>query len=554
MLRPYITLICLVFVVLFAQAQDDKGITLSGSIQSDILIPENDKEIGTEEVRDNVLTNTYADLHLMSKYVDAGARLEYLEHPLPGFDNDFKGWGVPHFYVKGKLKNAELTLGHFYDQFGSGFIFRTYEERSLGVDNALLGGHLMLQPVKGLRLKALTGKQRRYWNYNDAWISGADVEFNLEQWIPQLAKKEIYVTLGASFVNKHESADNDQIFVDANRKLNLPENVNAWDVRASLTKGGFNILAEYAQKTQDPSYDNHYIYRKGYVAMLSASYSKKGLSALLQAKRSDNMSFRSRRKMDHTASTINHLPAFAYEHTYCLAANYLYATQPDGEWAYQAEFGYAFKSKTPLGGKYGTNVKLNYSYIRGIEKNAKKTQVGPDEWISGRGSDGYGSAFWKWGGSTYYQDLNVQVDKRLTKDFKMTLLYMNQLYNMTVVEGEGGLIHSDIFVADAKYKLNKNLTLRGELQYLSTKEDEGDLAFGLLELSVAPHFMFTISDEWHFDKVNVHYYMGMVTYNVGAHRIQLGYGRVSSGYNCAGGVCRFVPASKGLSISYNYNF
>ena len=72
MLRPYITLICLVFVVLFAQAQDDKGITLSGSIQSDILIPENDKEIGTEEVRDNVLTNTYADLHLCRCWCKAG--------------------------------------------------------------------------------------------------------------------------------------------------------------------------------------------------------------------------------------------------------------------------------------------------------------------------------------------------------------------------------------------------------------------------------------------------------------------------------------------------
>lgn len=26
------------------------------------------------------------------------------------------------------------------------------------------------------------------------------------------------------------------------------------------------------------------------------------------------------------------------------------------------------------------------------------------------------------------------------------------------------------------------------------------------------------------------------------------------GYNCAGGVCRYVPASRGFQISYNYNF
>ena len=88
---------------------------------------------------------------------------------MPGFEKDFKGWGVPHFFVKGKLENAELTVGHFYDQFGSGFIFRTYEERSIGVDNALLGGHLVYKPFKGVQLKALTGKQRRYWKYNDSW-------------------------------------------------------------------------------------------------------------------------------------------------------------------------------------------------------------------------------------------------------------------------------------------------------------------------------------------------------------------------------------------------
>ena len=548
----FLSLACL--FVFTAQAQNNKGITVSGSIQSDILIPQDDEKIGTEKTSDDVQTNTYAEVNLMSEHVDAGVRFEYLEHPMPGFEKDFKGWGVPHFFVKGKLENAELTVGHFYDQFGSGFIFRTYEERSIGVDNALLGGHLVYKPFKGVQLKALTGKQRRYWKYNDSWISGGDVELNLDQWFRKMAESETYLTLGFSFVNKHERADNDEVFVDAHRKLNLPENVNAWDVRANFSKGGFSLLAEYAQKSQDPSFDNNYIYRKGYVAMLSASYSKKGLSALLQAKRSDNMSFRSRRKVDFTASAINHLPAFTYEHTYTLAAQYPYATNPGGEWAYQAELGYTFKRNTLLGGKYGTSVKLNYSYVHGIEKTPKSTKVGENEWISERGSDGYSSAFWKWGDQTYYQDMNIQIDKRFTKDFKINLMYMNQLYNKTIVEGEGGLIHADIFVADAKYRINKKMTLRGEAQYLSTKDDDGDSVFGLLELSVLPHFMFTISDEWNCGGTKIHYYMGSVTYNVGSHRLQVGYGRTSDGYNCSGGVCRYVPASKGLSISYNYNF
>ena len=177
---------------------DDKAVTVSGSVQSDILIPQDDDKIGTEPTSDDLQTNTYAEVNLMSKYIDAGLRMEYLEHPLPGFEKDFKGWGVPYFFVKGKLKNAELTLGHFYEQFGSGFIFRTYEERSLGVDNSLLGGRLVVKPLKGVQLKAITGKQRRYWKLNHSWVSGADVELSLDQWIRGFEEQGVYLTLGAS--------------------------------------------------------------------------------------------------------------------------------------------------------------------------------------------------------------------------------------------------------------------------------------------------------------------------------------------------------------------
>ena len=158
-------------------------VTLSGSVQSDILVPQDDDKIGTEHSDDKVLTNTYLDLNLGSKYVDAGARFEFLKYPLPGYEPDFKGWGVPHFYVKGHYKNVELTAGDYYEQFGSGFVLRTYEERSLGIDNALRGGRIVYKPVSGVTLKALTGKQRRYWHHNDALVSGADIEVGLEQFI-----------------------------------------------------------------------------------------------------------------------------------------------------------------------------------------------------------------------------------------------------------------------------------------------------------------------------------------------------------------------------------
>ncbi len=531
-----------------AHAQDNK-IQLSGSIQSDVLLPEEDEKIGTEDYSEWGLTNTFVELNATSKYVDAGARLEYLEHPLPGFEKDYAGWGVPYFYVKGKYKNAELTLGNFYEQFGSGFILRTYEERSLGIDNSLRGGRLVFKPFNGVTVKALGGQQRRYWDYNDSWVMGGDVELNIDQWSKKMQESGTYLTLGASIVDKYE--EDEYIMVDATHRLNLPTNVLAYDLRANLQTGNWNILAEYAQKTQDPNEINDYIYRKGYVAMLSTSYSKSGMSMLVQAKRSDNMGYRSMRRLPLSAqntSYINHLPAFTLDHTYTLAAHYPYATNPDGEWAYQAELTYNFKRRTLLGGKYGTKVKVNFSHVHSIEQNPHTL----NDMV--QGSDGYGSAFWKWGDSKFYQDFNVQIEKKLSKDFKLNLMYMNQYYNKTAVEGHGGMIHSDIFVAEGKYKLNNKLTLRGEAQYLSTKDDQGDWAFGLLELSFLPNWMFTVSDEWNCGETDLHYYNASVTFTKNAHRLQLGYARTREGFNCSGGVCRWIPASKGVTLSYNYNF
>ena len=529
--------------VVAAAAQDEKKVTVSGSIHSEILIPQEDEKIGAEKPDDKVLTNTYADVALASKWVDAGARFEFLQYPLPGFEKDFKGWGLPNFWAKGKFNRLEVTLGSTYDQFGSGFIYRTYEQRSLGVDNSLLGARVQWRG-DGFTVKALTGRQRRYWNWNKAWITGADAEVNLEQWAKPMQAHNAHLMLGLSWVNKHESQED--LMADPTHKLKFPEYVNAWDARARYQQGPVSLLLEYAHKSQDPSFDNVYVYGPGHVEMLSASYSRKGLSALVQVKRSENMSFRSRRSMTGLSSMINHLPAFSMEHTYALAALYPYATNTQGEWAYQAELSYLFKKGTALGGKYGTQVRLNFSHIHSLEVPAGERDV--------MGGEGPKTTFWGWGDETYYQDFNIQIEKKLSRAVKLNLMYMNQRYNKTVVEGEGGMVRSNIAVAEVRWNMARKWTLRGEVQYLSTRDDEGDWWYGLLELSWAPHWMLTVSDMYNSGETKIHYYQGLVTYNVKSHRIQLGYGRTRAGYNCAGGVCRYVPASRGVTVAYNYNF
>ncbi len=569
MKRQVLTLVCLLgTLIVNGQTNTDTPdvATVSGSIQSDMLFPQSDSKIGAEKHGD-FNTNSYADILMQSRYVDAGVRFEFLDYPLPGFEQDFKGTGLPNAWLKLKLKDHSLTLGTFYEQFGSGFILRTYEERSLGIDNSLLGARLMVAPVKGVSLKALSGFQRRYWEWNHALISGADAELSIDQWIPAMQEKGTSLMIGASWVNKHEKPDDD-IFIDLTHRLNTPRFVNSWDARLSLKVKNWNLLAEYAQKSEDPNYYNGYIYKKGNAAMLSTSYSHKGLSVLLQAKRSENMASVSRRKENSTynASSYNHLPAFTQDQTYALAAFYPYATQlTDGEWAYQAELGYNFKRGTALGGKYGMNVKVNFSYVRSINRDFidgkfRRTIAGNMELA---GTDGYKSSFFKWGDQTYYQDLDITLTRRFTKNFKLNLMYMNQRYNQLQIQQHGGMVRANIFVADGLFQLARKTRLRCELQYMQTKQDYGDWVFGLLELSLAPHWMFTLSDMWNVgdsdpaqysENTHYHYYQALVTFNIGSHRIQAGYGRTREGINCSGGVCRVIPAQKGFTLSYNYNF
>lgn len=550
----YASLLVAMMSVANANAQSNDGIAIHGSIQSDILVPQEDQKLGTGTYKDDVLTNTYADISLDSKYVEAGVRFEYNEHPLPGFEPGFKGWGVPHVYAKFKSNNGvDLTVGDFYDQFGSGLIFRTYEERSLGIDNAIRGARLNVSALKGVQFKFLGGVQRRYWDWDtDQMLTGTDLEINLDQYIKSLRDKNITWMIGGSYVylDYDQNKDKTIFATGSNNRLELPMSVHAFDLRSSLQTGNYNFLAEYAWRTQDPSADNGYIYRRGNAVLVSASYSNRGVSALLQAKRSEDMAFRSNRFTTDTSAFLNNMPAFAYQHTYALAALYPYATQAaPGEWAFQGEFGYNFKRHTLLGGKYGTKLKLNVSHIRGLDKDPVEPLYG----TTLRGTEGYTTGFFKMGG-LYYQDINVQMEKKMSKSFKLNLMYMNQYYNKTVIESKGGVIKSNIGVAEGKYQINKRYTLRGELQYLSTSEDQGDWAYGLVELSALPYLMFTVSDMWNTGETDIHYYMASVTASFKAHRLMVGYGKTRAGYNCSGGVCRYVPASKGLNVSYNYTF
>lgn len=111
------------------QAAAEPALQVHGSLRTDALVPQYDERIGTDRVDNRVLSNSYLDLRLaFRRRYEAGLRAEYMKQPLPGFDPAFRGAGVPYFYATARFDRAEITLGSYYEQFGSGLVLRTYEE------------------------------------------------------------------------------------------------------------------------------------------------------------------------------------------------------------------------------------------------------------------------------------------------------------------------------------------------------------------------------------------------------------------------------------------
>lgn len=63
---------------------------------------------------------------------------------------------VATYFVQYKNEKIDLTAGYFYEQFGSGLLYRSWEDRALGINNALRGGRVIFKPTSYFTLKEFT--------------------------------------------------------------------------------------------------------------------------------------------------------------------------------------------------------------------------------------------------------------------------------------------------------------------------------------------------------------------------------------------------------------
>ena len=536
-----------------AFAQGILGGHVTGNIQLDGQISHADTVIGAQNVPEKLLSNSRADILYTNGNFSAGLRFEAYLNPMLGFDARYKGAGIANYFASYQSELLSVTAGNFYEQFGSGMILRAYEDRYLGLDNSIRGLNVTLRPFKGVTLKALAGSQRFFWIYQtSSLVRGLDGEVNLNGIINSMAESKLRLTFGAGFVSKYEPDELITSIETPGYKLNLPRNVGAGAVRMDLNYGNWSLQAEYAHKGQDPNIMNNYIYRNGEALMVNATYSQKGFSANIQAKRNDNMCFKSVRSESGEMLYINYIPAITKQHTYAFLTMYPYATQTTGEMGVQGDVMYKIKKGTLLGGKYGTDIHLNGAVITGIDTNT----------LGGIGTDGYTSSWFKTG-DLYYTDLSLEVAKKLSSSTKLTCTYGYQIFN-PIVEGHGGdLHHNHVVVADLTWKVSKKNVLRFEAEWMGSDskysrdvDDKrcGDWIMGLVEYNFAGSWFISASDQYAYKDGIGNYYNVSVGYTHGATRLQLGYGKQREGLLCIGGVCRQVPASNGLTFSLTTSF
>lgn len=529
-----------------------KGGTVSGNMETNAQYLNTDSLIGAYAPEQKFVMNSYMNVNYSVNKFRAGVRFESYLPAIAGYPEFYSGTGIGYRYASYAGENITVTAGNFYEQFGSGMIFRAYEERGLGLDNAMDGASIVFSPHKAVRLKGIVGKQR--YNFADGKlfnsegiVRGVDGQVKLNDLIPSFNTSEFQVSIGASLVSRYQSTNNDTII--------LPKNVGSYGGRIDMTYKRLTLNAEYVIKENDPNVLNNYAYNKGHGALINFGYSQRGLGILLTAKSLDNMAFRSDRTVDGNQLFINYLPATSNNHTYNLAGTlYPYATNLNAEVAYQLDVLYKIPKKTKIGGKYGTDLHLNVSIAT---DNVKHTTEA--DWDKNRIS--YIGKPFDMTDSLFNFDFNFHASRKLNKQFKVSTHYYHFVFNNRVNEvtkDEKNYIISDVAVLDVLYKINAKHSLRAEVQGLFTKQDRGHWSTFLLEYTISPNWFFTVMDQYNYGNSHpekrLHYLLGSFGYTKDNSRFMFMYGKQRAGILCIGGVCRPVPATNGLTFTFTHSF
>lgn len=487
---------------------------------------------------DNLKSSTDAWLNLdytNDRYLlDLGLRLDiYNNSNLHTPRIPYSSAGIGNFYIRKRGEKYRITGGYFYDQFGSGIVFRAYEDRTLGIDNSILGIHLQAEPVRKLRLKALCGVQKNRLSLFKPIISGLNAEYDFS------AGKKTGFTSGVSIVNRTLD-ESTMDFIVSNIETYEPDgrfvpkyNVYVFGGYYTLTVGNLSWYAEAAKKTREAIITfnaDSLVNRSGYVLYSTLNYSRSRLGGAIQFKRTENFPFRVSPFPGQAAfeGVINFIPPVTRQNSLRLPARYNPSSQELEELAYSGDLNFS-----PVAKKLTVN--LSYAESRDFNSELKFREALGNVELKLKTA---------WKGTAGLQF--IQYDQRF---------YIREAY------GNYRLVKAYTPFAEFSWKVNKKHALTFDAQVQLTAEDFGSWLYGSVEYSIAPWLSLAASDMYNYNPNpespvpdKVHYYQFFTSFTYQSHVLTLAYARQVAGIVCTGGVCRYEPAFSGVRLTLNSTF
>ncbi|MEO6167446.1 MAG: DUF6029 family protein [Chitinophagales bacterium] len=504
--------------------------SLSGDLQTNVNIFQRDSAIGAYNtpLYDNYFTGieSWLNVNYSIAGFNAGIRLDgFLNSNLHDPNGSYTGVGIGYYYLEKQIGKLTVRAGYFYEQFGSGIVYRSYEDRGLGIDYATYGLNLKYALSENWMLKGIAGLEKNLFSFYKPAIKGLNVEGSIK------INEDIRLLPGAAFLNRTiDQASMDYVVATINSydsvdRFTPKYNVYAFSGYYTLSWKKFSWYLEAAGKTHEAikAADGQLVDEPGSVVYTSLSFSQKGLGLTGQFKRTENYVLRTSPNETLLNGVLNYIPPMARQNSLRLPARYQPATQYLGELAYQFDAIY-----TPV---KGYTFDASFSNIRDLDNTHLWTEL-------------YG-----------------QLEITKSKKFQYVVGGQYVFYNQQVYLSEPLPNQTAITpFAELTYKPTRKNSVRFELQYQSTNEDYGSWLFALAEYSIAPTWSFAVSDMYNIDPnpekatEKNHYYNFFVAYTKNANRFTMSYVRQVAGINCTGGVCRYEPAFSGLKFNLTSSF
>ncbi|QAA82865.1 hypothetical protein EI546_14565 [Aequorivita sp. H23M31] len=540
------------FLIIGATSFSQENGYFFGGLESNMQWLLADEKFDFPAPEEQFRANNYFQLNYSLGNFTAGVQYEsYLPVALSGYSPTWDGNnGIGTYYLNFKNETIDVTGGYFYEQFGSGLIFRTWEDRQLGINNALKGLRVKFSPSATFDLTGVYGQTRNGFDVSEGVIQGLDANLDLSD----LMNIDIVdLKFGASYVGRYQSSGNSD---------SIPSIVNAYGGRLDFVANKFYGGIEAITKDPDVLINEGNITSPqlfdGTALQVNLGYAQKGLGINTTFRRLENFTFYSDRYAEgnqYNEELVNYVPAITKQHDYMLSNIYVYSAQPRllfsenekraGEVGAQVDVYYSFDRESELG-KVGTKLAGNFSYWAGLDADFNMAEQTYDVKFIGKGK-------------RYFRDLNIEVKNRWSSKWSSTVSFQDVIIDKSVskggILGNQGDIRAQIAVIEGTRRFEGGKAVTLELQHLWTAQDDKNWAAGVLEYNFNSAFTVFAADAWNYGgEKELHYYNFGGSFSKGRTRFAMNYGRQRGGLICVGGVCREVPKSTGFSANLVVTF